>query len=166
MSQPLPTVLISDADVLIDYVAADIGVLRIMATSLWDLRVALPVLREVNALTVEKARRVGLHICEPTLEEFAESAVRGGPLSAGDKLCLAIARRRGWGCLTNDTSLRRMCEAAGIRPVWGLEAMVLLHASGHLPRLRAVRTANRIHDLNPRHITEEIIARFLQQLDS
>lgn len=166
MSEEPPAILISDADVLIDYAGADVGVLEIMATSLWELHVALPILKEVKALTPETAQKIGIRICEPTLDELTEAAVRGGALSAPDKLCFAIARRRGWACLTNDTSLRRTCEKTGVRLVWGLEAMLLLHKSGRLLRQRAVKTAESIRILNPRHITQEILDRFLRQLDS
>ncbi len=62
MSHAQPNALISDADVLIDFVAADLEVLGIIAKSVWQLHVALPVLKEVKALTISEARRVGLMI--------------------------------------------------------------------------------------------------------
>ncbi|MFH0907469.1 MAG: hypothetical protein V1929_01740 [bacterium] len=150
---------------LIDFVAADLEVLGLIATWNWQFHVAPPVLSEVKALTVTQAQRLGIKICEPTLAELTEAAVRGGALSGRDKLCLAIAKARGWACLTNDQRLRRSCDEAGVQPVWGLEAMVIVHKAGHLSRTRAIKTAQAIGKANPRHITGEILARFITQLD-
>lgn len=164
MSQGPPEILISDADVLIDFVAADIGVLEIMATKLWQLHVALPILKEVKALTLAKAEKVNIVICEPTFQELRDAAQRGGALSGPDKLCLAIAKGRGWSCLTNDRLLRRDCKAAGVRTIWGLEAMLILNKAGHLTTAHAAKTAHAIRGQNPHHITQEILDRFLQHL--
>lgn len=166
MSHDPPVVLISDADVLIDYAGADMEVLEIIATSLWQLHVAMPILREVRALSVERAMQIGIIICEPTLEEITEAAARGGSLSEPDRLCLVIARKRGWPCLTNDLLLRQSCRKAGVRLVWGLEAMVLLYKAGRLSRAKAVRTAEAIHKTNPHHIHQVILDRFLKHLDA
>lgn len=145
---------------------ADLEILEIMATKLWQLHVTLPVLKEVKALPVAKAEKIGIVICEPSLQDLTDAASRGGALSSQDRLCLTIAQRRGWSCLTNDQLLRRDCGKVGVPVVWGLEAMVLLHKHGYLPRSRAATTAETIHALNPRHIHEEILKRFLQELDS
>ncbi len=164
MSEEPPDSLISDANVLIDFAAADMEVLGILARSLGRIHVARDVLREVKAITEAEARRLGLLICEPSLEEIMEASIRGGALSTRDKLCLAMARTRGWACLTNDHSLRKKCTEAGVRPLWGLEALLLLVRKGHLSKPRATKTAHLIRQNNPHHITEEILVRFLSLL--
>jgi hypothetical protein len=155
--------LISDADVLIDIAGADMEVLGIMA-KFWRLHVAPDVLREVKSLTPHKAKTLGLIICEPTLEEYAEASIRGGPLSSNDKLCFAIARRRQWTCLTNDNLLRRECDDANVIKMWGLEAMVKLHKAGLLTKAHAIRTATAIHTANSKHISAKLLARFQKEL--
>ena len=125
---------------------------------------ARDVLREVRALSEAEARRLGLLICEPSLEEIMEAAARGGALSARDKLCLAIARNRGWACLTNDQSLRKKCAEVGVKLVWGLEALLILVRKGHLTKVRATIIANLIHRNNPHHVTAEIVSRFSAML--
>ena len=164
MSEEPPDSLISDANVLIDFAAADLEVLGTLARSLGRIHVARDVLREVKALTESEATQLGLFICEPSLEEIREAAVRGGALSSRDKLCLAMARNRGWACLTNDHSLRKKCTEAGVRPLWGLEALLLLVRKGHLSKPCATKTAHLIRRNNPHHITAEIVARFLSLL--
>lgn len=164
MSEEPPDSLISDANVLIDFAAADLEVLGILAQSLGRIHVARDVLREVKALTESEATRLGLYICEPSLEEIREAAARGGALSSRDKLCLAIARNRGWACLTNDQSLRKKCTDAGVKLVWGLEALLILVRNGHLSRARATKTAQQIHRNNPHHISTDIVSRFITLL--
>lgn len=164
MSEEPPDSLISDANVLIDFAAADLEVLEILARSLGRIHVARDVLREVKALSEAEALRLGLFICEPSLEEIMEASTRGGALSARDKLCLAMARKRGWACLTNDQLLRKKCAEAGVTRVWGLEALLIAVRNGQLTRTRATKTAQQIHRNNPHHITADIVSRFLAML--
>lgn len=164
MSGTHPITLISDANVLIDYAKSDVEVLSLIGRSLGAIHVAREVLREVREINLTEARRLGLRICVPTVEEYREAAGRGGPLSSRDKLCLSIARKRGWACLTNDQCLRGRCKASGVKPVWGLEAMVLACRLGGIGSERAIATARTIHRNNPHHITAEIVAKFIQQI--
>ncbi len=164
MIDDLPASLISDASVLIDFAEADVEVLSILAKSFATLHVAQDVLYEVEALTFSEARRIGLQLCIPTVEELVEAAIRGGPLSGRDKLCLAIARQRKWGCLTNDHCLRRRCQEVGVRPIWGLEAMLLAHRRGDLSATRAIKTAQEINRINSHHINSTILAEFIRQI--
>ena len=164
MNEELPDSLISDANVLIDFAATDLEVLEILARSLGRIHVARDVLREVKALSEAEALRCGLLICEPSLEEIMAAAERGGALSTRDKLCLAIARNRGWACLTNDQLLRKKCTNAGVKLVWGLEALLILVRKGHLTKARATKTAHLIHQNNPHHITTDIVTLFLALL--
>lgn len=166
LSNEPPDALISDANVLIDFAEVDPEILRLMATTLWQLHVSMDVLREVRALSAQKARSLGLIICEPTIDEIKEASAPGGGLSGPDRLCLAMAKGRGWACLTNDQRLRGECKSSGVQVLWGLEALVLLHKAEVLTKTHAVKTAEAIRKANPRHITEEILRRFCEQLSS
>jgi hypothetical protein len=156
--------LISDADVLIDFVEADIEVIELLATDLWDLYVAPPTLSEVKGLSVSAAEDIGLMLCDACLPELQAAAVRGGPLSQRDKLCLAIAKNRGWGCWTNDTTLRRECKKHNVKRTWGLEALLVLYNEQMVTKKRALQTAQAIHRLNPRHINVKVLSAFKQKL--
>ena len=166
LSQEPPDALISDANVLIDFVEADPEALHLMATTLWQLHVSRDVLREVRALSVQRARSIGLIICEPTIDEVRAASAPVGGLSGPDRLCLAMAKGRGWACLTNDQRLRGECAISGVQVLWGLEALLMLHKAGALAKAHAIKTAEAIRKANPRHITEEILRRFCDQLDA
>lgn len=165
MSKAPPAILLCDASVLIDYVAADIRILEIMATCIWKLATIIPVLREVKGLTKEKAEKIGITIHEPTFDELMDAAKPVAGLSSEDRLCLAITRKRRWSCLTNDVRLRKSCTECDVQVVWGLEAMIFLHRGGFIEKERAIKTAKTIQTSNPFHITDIVLKQFLQNLE-
>ena len=165
MSQA-PTIfvgLVPDANVLIDYVESDKDVLTVIAHHLATIHVPSPVLAEVRKLPAREAARVGVEVLEPTLTQATEAAQGSGPTSFQDRLCLIVARDKGWACLTNDKALRKACQDAGVRCVWGLEAMVILVRAGHLSAKRAWAAGQRIAASNP-YITKDILGRFKEQI--
>ncbi|MDD2240955.1 MAG: hypothetical protein PHI93_09905 [Kiritimatiellae bacterium] len=164
MTTHRPIALVTDANVLIDFVETDMGVLGLMAVHLFEVYVADSVLAEVNALTPAVADSLGLKRVSPTVQELQEAAQRGGPLSSRDRLCLVLARNRRWGCLTNDQALRRVCGENDIPVIWGLQVLLLLHEKGFLAKKRALQTAHAIHRQNPRHIHAGILALFEEKL--
>ena len=165
MSEGLPGIVISDANVLIDYCLTNRTILRLVTKHLWAIRVPRPIVDEVEQLNDQTARSLGLVIVDPDIEDLAESVHRSGRLSREDKLCFVMARRHGWACWTNDTGLRRICDEEGIAVHWGMEAMILLHHSGRLLRAEAVRTATAIHKINGQHVTRQILDRFIAKLE-
>ena len=158
-----PAGLVPDANVLIDYAESDRKVLTLIARHIAAIHVPSPVLAEVRRLAAREAARLGVEVIEPTLAQATEAARGAGPTSFEDRLCLVVARDRGWACLTNDKALRKACEEAGVRCIWGLEAMVLLVRSGRLAAKRAWITAKRIGAGNP-YITKAILGRFREQI--
>jgi len=164
LTTPLPAALITDANVLIDFVETDVDVLGLMTAHLWDVYVADPVLAEVRAMNPGVAKQLGLKRVEATVDELQEASQRGGSLSSRDRLCLVLARNRGWGCLTNDRALRRSCKENKIPVIWGLEALLRLHGEGHISAKRALQTARAIHRQNPQHIHTRILTSFEKKL--
>ncbi len=159
-----PSAVITDADVLIDFMTAAPHLLHVMATKLWAIHVPHLILREVDQLTATQAREMGIHIYSPTLDEMREAAVRGGALSQRDKLCLVIARNHGWACLTNDVLLRRHCRERDVTVIWGLESLGVLFKQSLATKRQVIDAAQAIHTSNPRFITKSILARFLESL--
>ncbi len=47
---------------------------------------------------------------------------------------------------------------------WGLEGMTFLCLRGHLAIDDAIETAKKIHQINKKHITEDILKRFIEKL--
>lgn len=165
MSSARVSAVVSDADVLIDFVKTDTEVLTLLATKLWDVYVPVEVLGEVDGLETGRARDLGLLVYEATLEELTEVATNhGGALSDRDRLCFCIARDHGWACLTNDQRLRRECLDGGVPVVRSLQSLRCLYESGLLSADRTAEMASAFHRVNPHFITAALVRRFLQDL--
>lgn len=154
-----PTGLLADANVLIDYAAAGLSMLGVLCRHLAPIHVPSPVLDEVRQLSPSDLEQVGCAITEPTLAQASEAAAGAGTISFPDRLCLIVARDRGWHVLTNDRPLRNACHAFSVGCIWGLEAMAMVVEAGHLPAKRATTAAEKIAAGNP-FITPAILRRF------
>ena len=163
--QRKPTVLLADADVLIDYRESDLAILALVARHLGPLAVLPSVLDEVRGVTAEECGRLGIEIVEVETEQMLLAAQVESSVSFNDRLCLVMCREEGWTCLTNDGALRRLCKRHGVETRFGLGLMVDLVEAGALTRRRAVAVARRIQASNPLHITDRVLARFLHALD-
>ena len=163
--QRQPTVLLADADVLIDYRESDLAILALVAQHLGRLAVLPPVLDEVRGVTAKECERLGIEIVEVETERMLLAAAVESSVSFNDRLCLVVCREEGWTCLTNDGALRRLCKRHGVETRFGLGLMVDLVEAGALTRRRAVAVARRIRVSNPLHITEGVLDRFLHALE-
>ena len=155
--------IISDANVLIDYVKADKRVLQLAVKHLCEIYVPVAILKEVKDATKSEIEKLGLISFEPSLDQAIKAAERPFGLSFQDQLCFLIAQDNGWTCATNDKRLRSQCEVGGIAVIWGLEIMTLLNKEGHLDRAEAVKTAEKIGESN-KYIGKELIRRFIANL--
>ena len=163
--QRKPTVLLADADVLIDYRESDLAILALVARHLGRLAVLPPVLDEVRGVTAEQCERIGIEIVEVETERMLLAAEVESSVSFNDRLCLVVCREEGWTCLTNDGALRQLCKRHGVETRFGLGLMVDLVEAGALTRRCAVTVARRIQASNPLHITDRVLDRFLHALD-
>lgn len=157
--------LISDADILIDFCNGDKKILSTLAKQFCEIYITPEVLEEVEQLSKAEAKKLGLIIIEPELKQYEESSKKGGPLSREDKLCLIVARDKGWVCATNDKKLRQECEKQGIEIVWGLELILILFRDGKITKTQAEEAAWKIHKTNLR-ITEEVVEEFIEKLNT
>lgn len=160
MKPPATTFLILDANVLIDFCKSDRSMLTLIARHIGRVVVALPVLDEVEALGHGDLQTLGLDLVLPETEMLIEAAAGQGALSFEDRICLLLAKDRGWTCVTNDTRLRRECESLSIPVLWGLEPLGALVEKKVIESKVALTTALAIQRSNPRFITDEIIRRF------
>ena len=161
-----PTVLLADADVLIDYRESDLDVLKDVGRNIGRLAVLYEVLDEVHGLTKQKCESLGIEVIEvelPTLEAAAEVKP---PLSFNDGLCFVVCQERGWTCVTNDRALHSLCRRHDVKSRYGLGLMVDLVGLGVINRRRATAIARRMHKANPGHINELVLARFARALDA
>lgn len=160
----LPAAVISDANVLIDYINVEqTKVLRLASEHLFQIKLPLPILNEVDDFSRDRAEALGMEIIEPSIDQIKEAAIRGGSLSKEDKLCFAIARDNNWGIWTSDKPLHTKCKAEGLPTYWGLEIMLDLCAAGKLSPKLALETAKKISEVNER-ISTTVIDQFTQHL--
>jgi predicted nucleic acid-binding protein len=155
--------LILDANVLIDYCAADRWVLTLISQHVGRINVPAALLDEVDDLDASECDRLGIQVVELPLELLATAGKRRPGLSYYDHLCLLAAKQGAWTCVTNDGRLRRECAVESVPVLWGLEPMLDLIARRHLTVAQAHEVAERIHASNPLYITKEIVGRFLSR---
>jgi predicted nucleic acid-binding protein len=157
--------LLADANVLIDYLESDFQILSLASNHIGKAYVLREVLDEVRGLSVSKCNRHGLAVIETqTATAFAAGSM-SGPLSFPDRLCLITCRERSMTCVTNDSALIRTCQESGITTRRGLNLMIELVGLGVLNRRKALTTARQMHQSNPNHINETVLALFEQMLE-
>ena len=164
MESSVTRLLLVDANVLIDYVKSELSVLGLAARHLGEVYVLSTVLDEVDGLDADDCARLGIRVFEPALADVIAAARKRGALSTQDHLCLILARRQGWTCVTNDGALRRACLLEQVPVLWGLQMMLELVRMGQLSGEDAIAVANDIHRTNPFHITDLIVARFIDEV--
>lgn len=157
--------LLVDADVLIDYVVADVTILGRVARHVGSVYVVRSVLSEVEGLDAGDCERLGLEIVEPSVDQLIEAGADSrGRLSFNDRLSLIVAAEAGWTCVSNDRALRKACAGRRVPVWWGLQLMLELVRAGELDREVALEVAWAIHESNRLHITREIVERFRREL--
>ncbi len=157
--------MLLDACVLIDYWKARKSILESFSAHLDKLHIASPVLEEVEDINDPvELTNLGVNIVTPELEDLIEAGAERGQLSFQDRLCILVAKRAGFTCVTNDKSLRNACETAGVGVIWGLEIMLVLYHEGGIERSTALDIAWKIMEINPKHITNKIVRAFKTKL--
>jgi hypothetical protein len=158
--------LLLDANVVIDYAIADLGVLGLVARHIGRVYVVRSILEEVDQIQEGDCERLGIEIVEPSLEQLvAAGAAQRDRLSFTDRLSLIIAHDSGWTCVTNDRALRKACSQLHVPVKWGLELMLALVRAGEFEADAALAVARAIHEDNTRHLTAEILERFARELE-
>jgi predicted nucleic acid-binding protein len=155
--------LVIDANVLIDYIAADRTILALASQHLGIVHVPRTILdEELPDLTEDECRRLGIVVVDETVDQLVEAGAGSsrGALSFEDRLCLILARDGVWTCVSNDGALRRECAAVGVEVRWGLQLMQELVAIGQLSAEGAIDVANAIHKNNPKFIPQKLVNEF------
>ena len=143
--------IISDANVLIDYAKSAPDLPRLICNHIQKLYIPLPVLKEVDQLSIDEVNKLGIEIIEPTLSQIIQvSKIRADKpsLSGQDAICFIMARDNDWTCLTNDKPLRSVCSSHKISCIWGLEIMLLLVSTGVITAIKAYEIACDIQSKN------------------
>ena len=161
-----PTVLLADADVLIDYRESELAILGFVGQHVGRVAVLPSVLAEVEAVTATECAALGIEVVEVETERMLRAVEIESRVSFNDRLCFVTCLEERWTCVTNDGALRRLCERYGVESRFGLALMVDLVAAGVLPRARAEVVARQIQAANPLHINQHVLSRFVSALDA
>ena len=156
--------LLIDADVLIDYAVAEVGILSLVTRHVGAVHVVESVLSEAPRLRPSDCDRLGIQIVQPSLDQLLQAGESRGRLSFNDRLSLVVARDAGWTCVSNDRALRKACGEQHVPVWWGLELMLALVRIRELEAKSALAVAQAIQLSNPRHITAEILERFAREV--
>ncbi len=162
--QTTATVLLADADVLIDYRDSELAILELVSRHVGRVAVISTVLDEVHRVTTAECARLGIDIIKVETEWMLRAAEVESNVSFNDRLCLVVCREEGWTCVTNDRALQRLCKRYAVETRFGLGLMVDLVAAGALSRRRALKVAHRMQMSNPLHINDQVLTGFLNML--
>lgn len=155
--------LVLDACVLIDLAHVDRDVLGNVSRSVGTIHIVRAVFDEVDDFDEASAQDVGLRVVDPELEDLLAAArIPRGALSFQDRLCILVAQRQGWTCVSNDKPLRQECVARRVPVLWGLEMLALAAPSVDLAELEAAAWA--IHHKNPRYVPKKLVTAFVAKL--
>jgi|GEM_PF-259376 rRNA-processing protein FCF1 len=158
------TFLILDANVLIDFVKCDDTIIKLICKHVGQIFLATPIFDEIKEIDESDCIELGIKLVEPELEQVMLASEKEGPLSFQDKLCLILAKKEGWTCVTNDVPLRKRCESEGVPLIWGIELICILVESGGLPIEHAKEIILDIKKLNPKYITDKIVENAFKRL--
>lgn len=159
------TILLADADVLIDYRESGLEVLQLVGQHIGRMIVISSVLDEVRGVTAAKCTQLGIDVIEVETERMLQAAEVESSISFNDRLCLVACREESWTCVTNDGALRKLCKRHGVKTRFGLGLMVDLVAAGTLTKRQAMAVAHRMQVSNPFHINALVLSRFSDALD-
>jgi rRNA-processing protein FCF1 len=158
------TLILTDANILIDYESCGIEVLALVSKYVAPMIVPDVVQQEVRTLTKEQIEKAGVTVVETPLALLAPAPLASKQLSTQDRVCLEMASANGWTCATNDKVLRNACQARGVRLAWGLELMVELVDRRVLPEKKAQNLGKKMHRVNPKSITNQVLTDFLARI--
>ena len=165
LTRPSTTILLADADVLIDYRDSDPEVLKLIGQHVGPVAVLSPVLDEVRGLSQADCEQLSISVVRAATGRLLEAGSIDSSVSFNDRLCFVVCHEESWTCVTNDRALRRLCERHGVKTRFGLSLVVDLVASGAITEKRAISIACKMHESNPLHINARVLARFKEALD-
>lgn len=154
------TVLLADADVLIDYRDSTLEILELVVQHIGRVIVLEPVLDEVRGIARTQCAQLGIEVVAVETERLVQASKVESGVSFNDRLCMVVCREESWTCVTNDRALRRLCERHQVPTRFGLSLMVDLVTARVITRRRALSVARKIQKSNPLHINESVLARF------
>ena len=109
--------------------------------------------------------RLRLLVEQPTTQELLDAASITEPISFADKVCLVVAKKRAWTCVTNDAKLRACCRKYDVDNRRGLGLLIDLVRAGAMTNERAMAIAEVVSTINPGHIGVSVLTMFKKKLE-
>lgn len=153
--------LITDANILIDYYLADSELISILCRE-FKVKISKMVMDEIEQFTYMEAIEFGIEILE-TENSLSLNRPELNRLSFQDKSCIALTKKLNGSCLTNDKKLKSYLEKEGFKTYWGLEMILHLVSRNYFDKQRATQITNKIFENNFWY-KEEIKENFWEKL--
>jgi hypothetical protein len=144
------TILLADANIIIDFIKADEDALRIICQSFEILVPRIIIQDEIKQLSIEDAQKIGLKIADAELSQMIEANSGSLRVSFYDKICMILTRDNSWLCISNDKKLHSECDVHNVKIIWGLELLLLSVEKGILSKDRSILCFSRIQSINSR----------------
>jgi|TARA_B110000240_G_C13468633_1_gene439908 rRNA-processing protein FCF1 len=156
--------VITDANVLIDYIESDISMLALYSDKIEQVIIPSVIVDEVEQLSLDDCESHGFLVIEEELEVLSNAAnFHHGPLSFEDKVCLYLAKSlESATCITNEKALHKFCEKDNIPVKRGLKLLIELVEADHLEAEEAIKVVYMIHNVNPHHIHQGVVDEFIR----
>jgi rRNA-processing protein FCF1 len=156
--------VITDANVLIDYIESDISILALYSDKIEQIIIPSVIVDEVEQLSLDDCENHGFLVIEEELEILSNAAnFHHGPLSFEDKVCLYLAKSlENATCITNEKVLHKFCVQDNIPVKRGLKLLIELVEAGHLEADESIKVVCLIRDSNPHHIHQGVVDEFIR----
>ena len=105
-----PTVLLADADVLIDYRGSELAILNLVVQHVGRMAVVSSVLEEVRGVTAAQCACLGVEVIEVATDRMLQAAKVESSVSFNDRLCLVVCRED-----RVDVRYERWCASAALQ---------------------------------------------------
>lgn len=156
-------ILVTDANVLIDFYQAKPKLLKILCSE-FQVKIPKLVMDEIEEFTALEAIDFGMEIidseiAEPPLENISKK------LSFQDKSCISLAKKLNASCLTNDKKLKEYLDRFQIKTYWGLEIILSFYEKKLLTNEEITEIGNKVFSMNPR-FGEEVKKSFWSTVNS
>ena len=143
LTRPSTTILLADADVLIDYRDSDLEVLKLIGQHVGPVAVLASVLADVHGLTRADCTRLSVSVLGVSTARLLRAGIVDASVSFNDRLCFVVCQEEAWTCVTNDRALRRLCKRLGVKTRFGSRLLVDLVASMAITKERAIMSVAR-----------------------
>jgi rRNA-processing protein FCF1 len=156
-------IVITDANVLIDYAASNKKVLKLLPEIFNKVFVPIDIVKEVKELTSDEIHGFEFVLYYPDADTYYKASNARNGISFEDNICIIDAVKNKWSVITNDGRMRNKCRDENVGLIWGLQLMLILVEKGKLSKSEALRTVEKIHEVNKR-ITRVVVEEFRGKL--